>query len=58
MTCFQAKEFYENYMDGEGHGIAAFDVDLDDFSAVCGGRKFNRLLAIKTEVSKHNSTKL
>ncbi|CAN8008678.1 unnamed protein product, partial [Ixodes pacificus] len=46
----QAEHFYANYLESSGSGIAAFDVEYDDFANLCGDGKFRRLKAIKDVV--------
>ncbi|KAG0415238.1 hypothetical protein HPB47_007591 [Ixodes persulcatus] len=46
----KAEHFYANYLESSGSGIAAFDLEYDDFANLCGDGKFRRLKAIKDVV--------
>ncbi|XP_029833571.3 chitinase-like protein Idgf5 [Ixodes scapularis] len=47
----KAEYFYHKYLKRNGSGIAAFDVEYDDFANLCGQGKFKRLKAIKDVVA-------
>ncbi|EEC10672.1 hypothetical protein IscW_ISCW007886 [Ixodes scapularis] len=46
----KAEIFYDKYLESNGSGIAAFDLEYDDFANLCGEGSFSRLKAIKDVV--------
>ncbi|XP_040068518.1 uncharacterized protein LOC115332705 [Ixodes scapularis] len=49
----KAEHFYDTFLESHGSGIAAFDVEYDDFANMCGEGNFRRLKAIKDVVATH-----